>query len=187
MVAPGGADYFSYSYKIWTTDQMGELGGNRTGDAYDCGPTDDVDYLCSFWGTSSAQPVAAGVGALVLSRRPDLTAAQLREVIRKSADPELAIPITNPPDQKYGYGMAHPLRALLAIIRGDADNSGIVNIGDAVYLVTYVFKNGPEPKPDKGTGDANCDGTVNMEDAVFVVDYVFHGGPAPGICFKYDY
>lgn len=189
VVAPGGSitDYVEYENKIWSTDQMGQLGGNRTGDAYDCGVTDDVDYLCSFKGTSSAQPVAAAVGALVLSRRPDLTSTQLRQVIRNSADKELYITITSPPDLKYGYGMVHPLRALLAVTRGDANNDGRINIGDPVYLINYIYKGGPEPQPDTATGDADCDGAVSMGDVVYLKNYIFFGGAPPGLCYIYDY
>ncbi|MCK5124757.1 MAG: S8 family serine peptidase [candidate division Zixibacteria bacterium] len=186
VVAPGGS-FIAHVDKIWTTDQMGELGGNRTGDAYDCGPTDDVNYLCSFAGTSSAQPVAAGVGALVLSRRPELTNYQLREVIKNSADPEMSISITSPPHQKYGYGMVHPLRALLAVTRGDANNDGRVNVGDAVYLVNHVFQGGPAALPDFRTGDANCDGTINVGDTVYLINFIFKGGPPPPLCYEYDY
>lgn len=185
VVAPGGSST-PHEDRIWTTDQMGELGGNRTGDDYDCGSGDDVDYLCSFNGTSSAQPVAAGVGALLLSRRPDLTSAQLREVIRNSADPEMYISITDPPHLKYGYGMVHPLRALLAITRGDVNNDAAINVGDAVYLVQTVFNNGPEALPDPRNGDANCDGNVDAGDAVYLINYALKGGPPPEMpCFEY--
>lgn len=189
VVAPGGSitPFVYYPDKIWSTDQMGKFGGNRTDDAYDCGPIDDIDYLCSFSGTSSAQPAAAGVGALVLSRRPDLTSAQLRDVIRHSADPELYITVTNPPDLKYGYGMVHPLRALLAVTRGDANNDGRINIGDPVYLINYIYKGGPEPQPDTATGDADCDGAVSMGDVVYLKNYIFFGGAPPGLCYIYDY
>ncbi len=61
---------------------------------------------------------------------------------------------------------------------GDASDDGVVNVGDAVYLVTYIFKGGPAP-PCMAEGDANCDLTVNVGDAVYVINYVFKGGPAP--------
>jgi len=61
---------------------------------------------------------------------------------------------------------------------GDANRDGTVNIGDAVYIVNYVFKGGLAPAP-LGAGDANCDGPVNIGDAVYLVNYIFKGGIAP--------
>jgi hypothetical protein len=62
--------------------------------------------------------------------------------------------------------------------RGDATADGTINIGDVVYLVTYLFQNGPPPCPMEA-GDANCDGLVNIGDVVYLVTYLFAGGPPP--------
>ena len=65
-------------------------------------------------------------------------------------------------------------------IPGDANGDGSVNVGDAVYLIAYVFKGGPPPTPYPiCSGDANCDCTVNVGDAVYVINYVFKSGPPP--------
>ncbi len=63
-------------------------------------------------------------------------------------------------------------------ICGDANCDGTSNVGDAVYLIAYVFKAGPAPDPLEA-GDANCDGQVNVGDAVYLIAYVFKGGPEP--------
>lgn len=68
---------------IFTTDRRGLAGynpgsvirGNAQG-----------DYTNSFGGTSAAAPLAAGIAALVLSVNPDLTVAQVRDLLRKTAD-----------------------------------------------------------------------------------------------------
>ncbi|MEZ5359127.1 MAG: dockerin type I repeat-containing protein [Candidatus Zixiibacteriota bacterium] len=62
---------------------------------------------------------------------------------------------------------------------GDANFDRTVNIGDAIYIVNYVFNGGAGPKPLKESGDANCDGSVNIGDAVSLVNYIFNGGNAP--------
>jgi len=64
------------------------------------------------------------------------------------------------------------------IICGDANDDGEVNVGDAVYLINFVFNGGPEPTPFC-SGDANGDGEVNIGDSVYLINYVFKGGPAP--------
>ncbi len=61
---------------------------------------------------------------------------------------------------------------------GDANNDGNVDIGDAVSLISYIFKGGAAPTPLEA-GDANCDGDVNVGDAVTLVNYIFNGGAEP--------
>jgi len=64
------------------------------------------------------------------------------------------------------------------ILPGDANGDDSVNVGDAVFLINYVFKGGPAPDP-LCCGDANGDETVNVGDAVYLINYVFKGGPPP--------
>lgn len=61
---------------------------------------------------------------------------------------------------------------------GDADGNEIVNIADAVYLISYIFGGGPAPDPVL-SGDADCNQIVNIADAVYLISYIFGGGPAP--------
>lgn len=63
---------------------------------------------------------------------------------------------------------------------GDANNDGKVNVGDAVYIINYVFRGGPAPLCLQ-EGDANGDGKINVGDAVYIINYVFRSGPVP-IC-----
>ena len=69
-------------------------------------------------------------------------------------------------------------------ILGDANHDRTVNVGDAVFIVTYVFRGGPPPYPLK-TGDVNGDCKVNVGDAVYLIGYIFKGGSAPEVgCAK---
>ncbi len=61
---------------------------------------------------------------------------------------------------------------------GDANDDGSANVGDAVYLISYIFKGGPAPIC-LDEGDANGDCGVNVGDAVYMISYVFKGGPPP--------
>lgn len=65
-----------------------------------------------------------------------------------------------------------------SFIVGDANGDHNVNVGDAVYLINFVFKAGPPPDPFEA-GDANCDTSSNVGDAVFIINFVFKGGPEP--------
>jgi hypothetical protein len=62
---------------------------------------------------------------------------------------------------------------------GDANVDWQVNVADAVFLISYIFKGGPAPDP-VCVGDANGDDNGNVGDAVYLIAYVFSGGPPPG-------
>jgi hypothetical protein len=62
---------------------------------------------------------------------------------------------------------------------GDVNNDGIVNIGDVVYMVSYLYKGGPAPIPQTCVGDVNNDDIVNVGDIVYLVSYLYKGGPVP--------
>jgi uncharacterized delta-60 repeat protein len=62
---------------------------------------------------------------------------------------------------------------------GDVNKDGVVDVGDVVYLINYLFKNGPAPVPILKAGDASCDGVVDVGDAVYLINYLFKKGPEP--------
>ena len=62
---------------------------------------------------------------------------------------------------------------------GNANGDSQVSVGDAVFIISYIFRGGPAP-PFPNAADANCDNKVTVGDAVFIVSYIFRGGPAPG-------
>ncbi|MFH1335875.1 MAG: FG-GAP-like repeat-containing protein [Candidatus Zixiibacteriota bacterium] len=65
-----------------------------------------------------------------------------------------------------------------AFIRGDATGDGKIDIGDVVYLINYLYKNGTAPNP-LAAGDATCDGKVDVGDIVYLINYLFKNGPPP--------
>ncbi|MFH1699327.1 MAG: dockerin type I repeat-containing protein [Candidatus Zixiibacteriota bacterium] len=71
-------------------------------------------------------------------------------------------------------------------IPGDANHDGVVNVGDAVWLINYALRQGPAPDPIE-SGDANCDNSVDVGDATFMINAVFKGGPQPELCIEYRF
>ena len=68
--------------------------------------------------------------------------------------------------------------------RGDVNvpnGDGVVDIGDVVYLINYLFKHGPVPVPFI-EGDTNCDGNIDVGDVVILINYLFKNGPVPKCC-----
>jgi len=64
-------------------------------------------------------------------------------------------------------------------VRGDANGDGIINVGDAVYLINYLFRNG-DPPPLWELGDVNCDDIINVGDVVYLINYLYRNGDPPG-------
>ena len=69
--------------------------------------------------------------------------------------------------------------SLYVYVCGDANEDGVINSADIVYLVNYLFKGGSPPEPSEA-GDTNCDGIINSADVVYLINYLFKGGPLPG-------
>jgi subtilisin family serine protease len=184
VVAPS-TDTGSIGRDLWSIDQMGANGYNPY--YYDCGFGSAYNYAwwCSFGGTSAACPLVSRTAALLLSRRPDLTSAQVYDVIRNSAQTHLQWGSITPPDEKYGYGRADAFRALLAVCRGDSNNDGWLDVSDVMFIVNHLYKGGRTPWPDMLVADPNCDAIVNIPDATYLNNYFYKGGPPLPICFNY--
>ena len=110
--------------------------------------------------------------ARILVRSPDMTRLLKRPLILLVCAVLLHMPgpFVDP---------GSPVHASPAIIRGDANDDGVITLADAIYVSRYLFARGPAPIPEVDSGDARCDGRLNILDAVFLLNYVLRGGPAP--------
>jgi len=68
------------------------------------------------------------------------------------------------------------------VVCGNVNNDGVVDIGDVVYLINYLYRSGPEPEcaPITACGDVNLDGAVDIGDVVYLINYLYKSGPPPG-------
>ncbi len=94
-----------------------------------------------FGGTSSACPLVAGVCALILSANPELTAAEVKEILTQTADQ-----VGNPSEYinghslKYGYGRVNADKAVAeALRRKDSGNEPPV-VDDSVMAGRGIFR-----------------------------------------------
>jgi C1A family cysteine protease len=65
---------------------------------------------------------------------------------------------------------------------GDVNADRVINTVDVVYLLNYLYINGPEPvcTPITACGDVNGDELVNASDVVYLINYLLVNGPPPG-------
>ncbi|MGV3623632.1 MAG: S8 family serine peptidase [Archangium sp.] len=78
--------------------------------------SDPGDTTTSFGGTSSACPIVAGAVGLMLSKRPELTATEVKDILKRTARrAPFAQPDENGHDDRYGHGVLDINAALLAL------------------------------------------------------------------------
>lgn len=61
---------------------------------------------------------------------------------------------------------------------GDANRDELIDLGDVVYLINYLYKDGTEPLPTEA-GDCNRDEIVDLGDVVYLINYLYRDGPPP--------
>jgi subtilisin family serine protease len=98
------------------------------------------DYNFNFEGTSSACPLVAGICALVLSANPDLSAAEVRDIIRQTARKiGSSSDYQDGHSTKFGYGCVNAEGAVREALRrrtlvADAARDGLVAVAAAAPL-----------------------------------------------------
>ena len=66
-------------------------------------------------------------------------------------------------------------------VRGNVDATPGMALGDLLYFVRYLYRDGPAPA-DLNSADANCDGNVNILDVMTILNFLYQQGPLP--CFE---
>jgi hypothetical protein len=68
----------------------------------------------------------------------------------------------------------------ISVMRGDANADKRVTVSDIVFLINYLFKDGPSPNPfPLEQGDVNCNGHITVSDVIYLINYLFKGGDPP--------
>lgn len=61
---------------------------------------------------------------------------------------------------------------------GDANDDDAVNLLDITFIISYLYKNGPEPPiPAQADPNALCD--INLLDITYLIDFLYREGPDP--------
>jgi subtilisin family serine protease len=130
-------------------------------------------------GTSMAGPHVAGVVALMRQANPDLEVDSIKQILINTAR-DLG---THGEDNDYGYGVIDAYAAVLAVVNGlympgDANRDAVVDVGDVIFLINYLYRSGEAPDP-LASGDANADCVVDVSDVIYLLNYLYREGPAP--------
>jgi hypothetical protein len=158
-------------------------------------------YPQSPWGWKDGElcQLAAAAGNYVQDGPPDpdsivdrtvvLTASKIFAGTDPGAKAEFAlVEVLAPTGEDEMVALVDTGRAIVARERqlgglpaacGDVQGDFVVNVGDVVYLVSYLYKGGPAPYCPQARGDVNDDGVINVGDVVYLVTYLYKGGPPP--------
>jgi len=68
-----------------------------------------------------------------------------------------------------------------AFLRGDANGDGRHDLGDTIYILSYLFVDeGPwKTPPCESALDVNDTGEIAIDDPIYLLNYLFASGPAP--------
>ena len=104
-------------------------------------------------GAISGTPAAAGIAVFIV---------QVTDSRQTTAATELSIEVL-------------PTAQLTAVMAGDSNHDGKVDLADAVFTLRYLFSGGPHPSCLK-EADANDSDVVDISDVVTVLYYLFRDG-----------
>ncbi|MGE3164450.1 MAG: hypothetical protein AB7O52_06070 [Planctomycetota bacterium] len=67
---------------------------------------------------------------------------------------------------------------VLVFQRADANQDGMINLGDVISTLGFLFSMGAAPLC-RDASDANDDGFIDLSDAIYLITYLFANGPHP--------
>jgi len=129
LVAPSGNQHLP----ITTTDRSGADGFNNGS-----GGVGDSNYTAAFLGTSAAAPIVSGVATAMIASNSDLTAGQVKTMLRDSADEIGRLPYTDGRNDAHGHGRVNMYKAL-RLARGESvspDPAAVCTPAGNAYVFT---------------------------------------------------
>ncbi|MCK4403699.1 MAG: hypothetical protein KAW02_01290 [candidate division Zixibacteria bacterium] len=63
-------------------------------------------------------------------------------------------------------------------VPGDASNDSLVDLGDVIFLINYLYKNGSDPCVMEAA-DPNADCKADLGDVIYLINFLYREGPPP--------
>ena len=142
--------------------------------------TEDGCYWGVMSGTSMAAPTVAGIIALWLQAKPDLSVSEVKNIIAQTAIKDR---FTRYGENSIRFGPNGKIDALagmnlvlkhLAALRGDANSDGVVNIVDLTVIIDYLLTGQGGATFDQIAADVDENGYVNMSDVSALIDLILN-------------
>ncbi len=132
-------------------------------------------------GTSMATPLVCGVVGLMLEKNPDLTAAEVRSILRSTASHDAFTGAGW--NVRFGAGKVDAAVALAAVTGvetpdGNLDGDEATTVLDVVVLVNHIVNPGAHPLTTEQREAADVfpagggDGTLNISDVTRIVAFI---------------
>ena len=140
--------------------------------------TDDGHYWGAMSGTSMATPTVAGIIALWLQANPNLSVAEVKDIMYHTGIHDNFTNGTH--SAQFGAcGKIDALAGMRLVLErmhydiGDVNGDGLINLADVVELVDFVLGYHPNEEAfDKVAADINGDGSINVADIVELIDLI---------------
>jgi hypothetical protein len=138
----------------------------------------DTEFKIAYaWGDAMGEPIPPGRGtvAYLYFSLSDTGSVSVDSITLATGEGYLhfyqeGIQVVNPQMEGFQCDIVPSL--------GDVNGDGVVNVGDVVYLVNYLYRGGIPPDSPE-VGDINGDCVVDIGDVVYLVNYLYRNGPAP--------
>jgi hypothetical protein len=102
---------------------------------------------------------------------------------------KISVSITNPVGGQAGISLnpgPYLYPSGTSCLGGDANDDGVVNVGDVIAIQQYLYGGGEIPDPIE-RADASNDCIIDMGDMVYLIAYLYRGGPAPKCCWLHEW
>lgn len=138
--------------------------------------TEDGCYWGVMSGTSMAAPTVAGIIALWLQAKPDLSVAEIKDIIAQTAIKDA---FTSYGENSIRFGPNGKIDALagmdlvlrhMDVLRGDANSDGVVNIIDLTVIIDYLLTGQSGDTFNPIAADVDENGNVSVTDVSALID-----------------
>ncbi len=139
--------------------------------------SDDGSYWGVMSGTSMSAPTVAGIIALWLQAKPDLTPAEVKEILAQTATRDRFTMGAN--HEHFGpNGKIDAMAGFRKVMEslgyniGDVNSDGLIDINDLTSLIDYLLGIGPSAGFTIYGADVNGDGEINIADVTALMDFL---------------